>query len=506
MHRRGNVELFRGTRPHRKILFVTPEIEDFVKVGGLGAVAAALPRALSKWYDVRVLIPGYRQVVAAGNEIEIVGRIAASAGLPACELGKTEAADGLVIYVLLCPELYERDGTPYGDAANVDWCDNDVRFARLSLAAADLAMGLADPDWAADLLHVNDWPTALAPAYLAWRGATIPSILTIHNLAYQGLFSQDCLARIGAPDSAFDIEGMEFYGRASFLKAGISYASHVTTVSETYAKEITTPEFGCGFDGLLRLRAGQSRLTGIVNGIDESWQPETCPDLASGFAPGDWKNRQVNSDCVRRNFGLGVSRGPLFGLVSRLVHQKGIDLVVSATQTITAAGGQIVITGSGEGHFETALRELAVRHPHAVGFRGGFDEGEARRIFAGSDFLLMPSRFEPCGLSQMYAQRFGSLPIAYRTGGLAETIEHGRTGILFDEPTLGSFLGGICNAFEAFAAKRRLNRMRLAAMNRKFDWEDPAHAYDTLYGRIIGNRPSVLSDAALIDTPLAAAG
>jgi starch synthase len=475
-------------RPNRKILFVTPEIDDFVSVGGLGAVSAALPRVLAKWCDVRVLVPGYPQVLAACENMIVVGALPAFASLPACEIGRTETYDGLVIYILLCPELYEREGTPYGDKFNIDWTDNDLRFARLGLAAAELATGTVDQTWSADLLHVNDWPAAFAPAYLAFRGVSLPSILTIHNLAYQGLFPRAALKRIGAPESAFNVEGLEFYDQLSFLKAGIYYASHVTTVSETYAKEITRPEFGCGLDGLLRTRASQFRLTGIINGIDESWEPQTCPQLASRFAPGDWKGKETNTRSVRRTFGLAVTRGPLFGLVSRLVHQKGIDLVMSAAETIAAAGGQLVVIGTGEPRLEASLIELASRYPQAIGAQIGFDDGIARRIFAGSDFMLMPSRYEPCGLSQMYAQRFGSLPIAHRTGGLAETIDHGRTGFLFDDPSPASFLGGICKAFETFAAKRRLNRMRLAAMHRTFSWEHPAQAYDSLYSRMIGNK------------------
>ena len=491
--RGGEVEsLGLGKVPPRKILFVTPEIEDFVKVGGLGAVAAALPRALARWCDVRVLIPGYRQVVEKCAGISIVGEFHACAALPACKLGRVSTPDGLTIYVLICPELYEREGTPYGDACNVDWPDNDIRFARLSLAAAELATGNGDRTWAADLLHVNDWPTALAPAYLAFRGISLPSILTIHNLAYQGLFGRDSLARIGAPESSFSIDGLEFFNQLSFLKAGIFYSSHITTVSATYAKEITTPEHGCGLDGLLRQRAAKFQLTGIINGIDNSWEPETCSDLTASFAPGDWKGKDKNSRSLRKNFSLAVSRGPLFGLVSRLVHQKGIDLVVAAAPMIAAAGGQLVITGVGEARFEAALRDLAARHPGSIGIDIGFNEGQARRIFAASDFLLMPSRFEPCGLSQMYAQRFGSLPVASRTGGLIETIEHGRTGILFDEPSLESFMGGICRAFEAFAVKRRLYRMRLAAMSRSFSWDIPARTYDSLYGRVIGNRRPII--------------
>jgi starch synthase len=319
---------------------------------------------------------------------------------------------------------------------------------------------------------------------MTWRGWQIPSILTIHNLAYQGLFSRDTLARIGAPQNSFHIDGVEFYDKVSFLKAGIVYASHLTTVSETYAQEITTPEFGCGLDGLLRLRAERKQLTGILNGIDESWDSRTCPDLASPFDAGNWKGKRANANHLRRTFGLALSRGPLFGLVARLVHQKGVDLVLSAAETIVEAGGQIVVTGTGEGRFERALQDISRRFPDSIGVTIGFDDGEARRIFAGSDFTLMPSRFEPCGLSQMYAQRFGSLPIGHRTGGLAETIEDGKTGFLFRQASIEAFLGAICRAFSTFGSKSQLNAMRHNAMARAFSWQNSAGDYAALYRRV----------------------
>ncbi len=290
-----------------RILYATPEMADFVKTGGLGEVAGALPRALRRHYDVRVLIPGYASVLAGLQGLTIVARLGAFAGVPACDLGYGTTPDGLGVYVLIAPDLYVRDGTPYGDARG-DFGDNDLRFARLGRAAAELAAGL-DPFWSADLLHLNDWQTALAPAYMAWLGIRRPSVLTIHNLAYQGLFPREHLGRIGAPDYAFQMDGVEFYGQLSFLKAGLYHASHVTTVSDTYAREITTPEGGCGLDGLLRTRAAQGRLTGILNGIDESWDPRTDPHLATPFEADDWKGKRANADEVRKQFGMAVSRG-----------------------------------------------------------------------------------------------------------------------------------------------------------------------------------------------------
>ncbi|MBH3437523.1 glycogen synthase GlgA [Pseudomonas luteola] len=470
----------------KRILFVTPEITDFVKAGGLGEVSAALPRALSSKHDVRVLIPGYRPVMdAIRDEMQIVGRIPALAAMPACDIARVDQEDGLVIYVLVCPELYERPGTPYADTHGADWVDNHIRFGRLASAAADLAAGTASIRWCPDLLHLNDWQTGLAAGYVQWRGLKTPSVMTIHNLAYQGVFPRYCMADLGIPAEAFSIDGLEYYGKISFLKAGLSYASHITTVSQTYAKEITTPEFGCGLEGLLQVKTRQGKLSGILNGIDEGWDPCNDPHLCQSFSPYDWAGKQANAERIRKDFGLEVSEGPLFAVVSRLVHQKGIDLTIEAVDHIISRGGQLVIIGCGEPAVERAVNELSKRYKGRVGVHVGFCETEARRMFAGSDFLLMPSRFEPCGLSQMYAQRFASLPIARRTGGLADSIEDGVTGFLFDKHTLESYTKSIDRAFEVFERKDLLQAMRRRAMNGPFYWSQSAQPYDELYQSLL---------------------
>ncbi|MCW5734191.1 MAG: glycogen synthase GlgA [Enhydrobacter sp.] len=465
-----------------RILFAASEFEDFVRVGGLASVSAALTRALKLNYDVRVMLPGFRSVLNGLTSTSRVAHCKREGHFPAHSIVQGRSADGLSIYAIDCAELYERDGTPYSDAQGRDWHDNDVRFALLASAAARLAAGQLDPNWRADVVHANDWQTALIPAYLSWMGSNVPSLLTIHNLAYQGLFSPETLQRIGAPDSAFQIDGVEFYGKVSFLKAGIYYANHLTTVSKTYANEITTPEQGCGLEGLLAQRSREGRLSGILNGIDESWDPRSCSALVPPFAAGEWGGKQANADHVRREFGLALSKGPLFGLVARLVHQKGIDLVASAADTIVEAGGQIVITGRGEPHLERALEDARRRHPESIAVALDFDDSQARRIFAGSDFTLMPSRYEPCGLSQMYAQRFGSLPIGYRTGGLSDTIVDGKTGFLFKRCSADGLLGAVCRAFATFGAKSRLHSMRKLAMAQPFGWEESARAYRNVYG------------------------
>src|SRR5260221_8348755 len=391
-------------------------MDDFIRVGGLAAVSAALPRALRPWGDVRVLLPGYRHVVEQFLHIQVVGQCAPLAEMPACSLGLASTRDGLPVYILLCPQLYDRPGNPYGDTSGRDWPDNDVRFGRFASAAAELAAGTLDKNWAADLVHVNDWQAALVPAYLAWNATRIPTILTIHNLAYQGLFPKESLRRIGAPEDSFHIDGLEFYDKLSFLKGGIVYASHLTTVSETYAREITTSELGCGLEGLLRRRSDAAQLTGILNGIDESWDPRVCAQLAQPFGVGDCERKRANSDYVRHQFGLAVSRGPIFGLVARLVHQKGVDLVLSAADEIIEAGGPVIVTGSGEAAIEQGFISAPPPRPAAIWVGIGFNDGQARRIFAGSGFTLMPSPVEACRLRPMYAPRIRSLPISHQTG------------------------------------------------------------------------------------------
>ncbi|WP_445262132.1 glycogen synthase GlgA [Pseudomonas sp. EA_35y_Pfl2_R111] len=470
--------------PKRRILFVTSEFADLIKVGGLGDVSAALPRALSAQHDIRVLIPGYRQVLESGRTLRIVGHIKGLAALPACKIGRLDLADGLIVYVLLHPALFDRTGSPYGDPQGHDWPDNHIRFASLGLAAAEIAMGQAGIHWRPELVHANDWPAAMAPAYMTWRKAKVPSLLTIHNLAYQGICDMQCSAELAIPADACGMEGMEFYGKLSFLKAGICYANHVTTVSHTYAQEITTADFGCGLEGMLQAKVKAGQLSGIINGIDATWEPASDPHLVQGFSMDQWQGKQANAAYVEQLFGL-ASDGPLFGVVSRLVQQKGIDLTLQIADQIVNNGGRLAVIGRGEAELETAMEELARRYPGRVGVHIGFNETDARRIFAGSDFLLMPSRFEPCGLSQMYAQRFASLPIARRTGGLADTIEDGVTGFLFNEASVDSYQGAIRRALSIYQHPELLNAMRCRAMRAPLLWQQSVKPYDRLYRQLL---------------------
>jgi starch synthase len=478
---------FASAKKKRNILFVTSEYADLIKVGGLGDVSAALPKALLKRNDIRVVIPGYKQVIESGHKITIMGDIPAFASLPACKLGRMQINNaGPIIYVVISPELYEREGNPYTDTQGKDWSDNPIRFARFSLAAAEISRGIAALNWQPELVHAHDWPAALTPAYMTWQNQKTPSVFTIHNLAHQGLCAPHAITELGLSPEAFTLESMEFYGQLSFLKAGINYASHVTTVSETYAREITLPKFGCGLEGLLKQKLDQGLLSGITNGIDESWEPGSDPHLVEGFALRQWQGKRANTRYVEQLFDLPASDAPLFAVVSRLAHQKGLDLTLRIADTIINAGGRIVVMGCGEAKLERELVRLAQRHPQNVGVHIGFNEPDARRIFAGSDFLLMPSRFEPCGLSQMYAQRFGSLPIAHRTGGLADTIDDGLSGFLFSELSVNSYRHAVQRALNVFQHPNLLCAMRCHAMNSPQYWKESVLPYDHLYRRLLG--------------------
>jgi starch synthase len=466
------------SRARPKILFATSEIADFVQTGGLAAVSASLPRALRPACDVRIVLPGYRSVLAKAPALTLVESLPGHAGLPPCTLASCTLADGLVVYLVLCDELYARDGAPYADPGGREHPDNDLRFARLSLAVAEIAERGAGR-WRPDVVHLNDWPTALAAGYLAWRGVRTPALLTIHNLAHQGLFPAERTGALGVPADAFGIEGVEFYGKLSFLKAGLVYARRVTTVSETYAGEIVGPEHGCGFEGLLAKLAREGRLSGVLNGLEAEWDPRADRNCPYVFDPQRWKGRYA--DFVRGRFGLSLARAPLFAFVARFAHQKGVDLVIEAAARIVEQGGQIVAVGEGEREAERGLLDIARRFPDAVGVCVGFEASLARAIFAGADFLLMPSRYEPCGLSQMYAQKFGALPIAHRTGGLAETVFDGRTGFLFG-PAEGAALDvAVRRALALYQNPREFSAMRRAAMALDFSWRRSAERYADLY-------------------------
>lgn len=480
-----------------RVLFVTSECAGLIKAGGLGEVSAHLPHALRQaGVDIRIMMPAYQDVVARlerrGQQIEWRGRLPGSAGIPSCRIGESFTPGGVPIYLVSTPELYDRPGSPYGRPEGGDWPDNHMRFARLSLAAAQLAEGRARMDWVPDLVHANDWPGGLTSAYLNWSGTYIPTVMTVHNVAYQGICDAGQRDALGIPDSAFAIEGVEFHGSISFLKAGIFYSSHVTTVSPNHAKEIATEAFGAGLHGLIQTKSARGEVSGIANGIDESWDPASNPNLSRNFDADDLEGKRTLAGDVREVLCLEPSDGPLFGVVSRLVHQKGLDLVVDAADHIVDSGGQIALLGMGDPKVEQMLHDMSRRNRKNIGVLIGYSAAMEHRILGGSDFCLMPSRFEPCGLTQMHAQRYGALPIAHATGGLSDTIEDGRTGFLFSEYSTDGLRDACARAFDAFSEEDRLEEMRQAAMARSFSWSEAAAHYRELYGDLIAPKRTTL--------------
>ncbi|HZQ72430.1 MAG TPA: glycogen synthase GlgA [Burkholderiales bacterium] len=462
-----------------RVLFVTSECAPLTKTGGLGDVSAALPAALRELgVDVRVLLPGYRAVLRAQVH---AGPAAAFrvAGFD-CRLLESRLPDGVPVYLLDCPPLYGREGGPYQSAEGVDWPDNALRFGVLSAAAALVAQGRGPSGWHADLLHCNDWPAALAPAY----APDCPSLLTIHNLAFQGNFAPDVLHPLGLPPELYAPERAEFYGKLSFLKAGIVCAHAIATVSPTYAAEIRTEEFGCGLHGVLERR--KAELHGILNGIDtREWDPATDLRIEQNYDAGSLERKAANKAALQRRLGLAANPAvPLLGVVGRLTHQKGIDLIASAADELAALPAQLAILGKGEREHEIAVAACAARHPGRIAAAIGFNEDLAHAIEAGADVFLMPSRFEPCGLNQMYSQRYGTLPVARATGGLVDTITDGETGFLFRPAETAALVGAVRRALEVHARPAQWRALQRAAMARNFSWSAAARQYAALYRRL----------------------
>jgi starch synthase len=475
-----------------RVLFVASECAPLTKTGGLGDVAAALPAGLrALGLDARVLLPAYREVRAALPDARALGRVPASAGLPAAELLSAQHPNGVPLLLLACPELFDRGGGPYLDPSGRDWPDNARRFGLLSRVAALLATTDSPCPWQCDILHCNDWQSALAPAYLHWRGRPAgASLVTIHNLAYQGIFPREDLAMLGLPPQSFAVEGVEFHGQLSFLKAGLFHAQRISTVSPTYAREIQSEPLGFGLHGLLATRSGE--LEGILNGIDpDAWNPATDPCLEATYDAATLARKALNTRALRSRFGLDDSPGqPLLGVVSRLVPQKGIDLVVEAAARLLALPAQLIVLGTGDAGIERSLATLAAREPGKVAVIRGFDEALSHRIEAGADVFLMPSRFEPCGLNQMYSQRYGTPPVVRRTGGLADSVVDctpdslaagTATGFVFQQPTAGALGAAVERAVNVWRKPDAWRRLQQNAMARDFAWTASARRYRDLY-------------------------
>jgi len=481
-----------------KILSVASEIFPLIKTGGLADVTGALPGALAaENLEVHSLVPAYPAVLAALAQAATVAEWPDFFGGPARILAGTSA--GLALFALDAPHLYGRSGNPYVAPDGQDWPDNPQRFAALAYAAALIGRG-AVPGFVPDVVHAHDWQAGLAPAYLHYAGGARPAtVMTVHNLAFQGQVPAGLLAALRLPPHAYAIDGVEYYGAIGMLKAGLALSDRITTVSPTYAEEICSPAGGMGMGGLLRARAGV--LTGILNGIDtKAWDPSADPYLPSPFTAASLDKRAANKAALQARLGLAPRPGALlFGVISRLTHQKGMDFLLANLRGLLAHGAQLAVLGSGDADLEQALAEAQGDHPSRVAVASGLDEELAHLMQAGSDAILVPSRFEPCGLTQLCALRYGALPVVSRVGGLADTVidanEAARaagvaTGIVFAPATAGGLRHALHRAASLWADHGDWVRLQRAAMEADVGWTTPARKYAALYRESVRARQS----------------
>lgn len=476
-----------------KVLFTASEMFPVVKTGGLADVVGALPLALEEQgIEVRTMLPAYPGVADA---VEGLGPWTSlgdplGAGEARLALGRL-AGTGATVWLLDSPALYDRKGGPYLDGDGVDWYDNHLRFAQLSRAAALVCEAGDLIGWRPEVLHAHDWQSGLAPAFVGFRAGRRPAtVFTIHNPAFPGNFPAEVLEDVGLPRHSFALEGVEFHGKVSFLKAGIHYADRVTTVSPTFAREMLTPRNGFGFDGVLRARAAD--LRGILNGIDYGiWNPKTDPRIPRPFDARTVEAKAENRVHLRKRFGLPeVDDTPVIGIVSRFTEQKGIDLILDALPKILAMGTQLVVLGSGEARLEKAFAAAARANRRRIGVELKYDEDLAHLIQAGADMLLVPSRFEPCGLTQICALRYGTIPIVRRTGGLADTVtdidsRNGGTGFLFDAETADELAHAVLRAVAVFRTSGKWRTLQRRAMAQDFSWGRAADEYIDLYYEVV---------------------
>lgn len=469
-----------------RVLFAVSECAPLIKTGGLADVAGALPTALAAYGDeVRTLLPGYRAVLSQLGNTKVVETFDNLFGGPAKLLACNVA--GLDLLVIDAPHLYDRDGGIYSDATGGDWSDNPERYAALSYVAATIADTGAG-GWTPEIVHGHDWQAGLTPEYLHVNGSKVPFVFTVHNIAFHGNTGADRLEALGLSKSRFDADHFEFWGQVSALKAGLMGAAKITTVSQTYAEELLTPEFGMGMDGVLQHR--QSDLTGIVNGIDETvWNPATDPNIRP-FKTAAGKT--ANKKALRETFGLGAADGPLCVLVSRLTEQKGIDLLLAALPALLDHGGQVALLGSGDPKLEGALLDAAKKHKN-LSVKIGYDEALSHQMMAGADVVLVPSRFEPCGLTQLYGLRYGALPLVALTGGLADTVINASpaalatksaTGLQFFPITAQALANAFARLLGLYGQPKVWKTMQRNAMKQPVGWETSAAEYHSIYASL----------------------
>ena len=479
-----------------RVLFVSAEAFPLAKTGGLADVSGALPAVLSRLgADVRIMLPGYSEALDLAHHMNIVG----TCELPEGRLLMGRMPDSNVPVILFdAPDLFRRGGDLYQDDDGQDWPDNDRRFAAFCRAAALVALGRTTLGWRPQIVHANDWHAGMVPAFLRYSGETPPkTVFTIHNLAFQGNFPLTAFPYLGLPVEVLSSDGIEFYKQVSFLKAGIRYADRLTTVSPTYAREILTPEHGCGLDGLLRSRAAD--LVGILNGVDYNvWDPANDAELPHRYSADDLAGKDDCKAALRREMGLPhCADVPTIAYVNRLTSQKMADVVLDVLPRLVANGAQVVVHGEGDCSFEGRFSSMAHARPANLAVRLGYSEALAHRIIGGCDLSLTPARFEPCGLTTMYAMRYGALPVTRTVGGLVDTVEdagvvkaepNGGSGFTFGEATADGLERCLVRAASWYRDNSAWKRLQRHAMVRDFGWERSARRYLGVYATLLDER------------------
>lgn len=473
----------------KKVLFVTSEVYPLIKTGGLADVSGSLPMALEALgHDVRIVIPAYADVLTSlgdlpskrinqsGGEVEIF-----EAKLP---------GSSIPVWLVSNRGTFDRSGNPYLSESGKSWPDNAERFALLCRVVVEIAMNRLGLGWKPQIVHCNDWQTGLIPALLQDESDRPATVFTIHNLAYQGLFSQELFSKLGLPQRFWSYNSLEFYNQLSFLKGGLVYADRINTVSPNYAAEIQGKEFGCGMEGLLKQR--KDRLSGILNGIDEvAWNPAKDFLIPNTFELSDMSGKEKNKSALQKHFDLNMdAEVAVVAMVGRTVQQKGIDLVIEVMPKLMELPLQLVVLGGGEKKYEHTLQNWHILYPDRIALKVGYDEPLAHLIEAGSDMFLMPSRFEPCGLNQMYSQRYGTVPIVRCVGGLADTVEDANptnlelgiaSGVVFHQTNAEDLLRAIIRALDLFKNKDQWKNIQRAGMRKDFSWKQSARKYLDLY-------------------------
>jgi len=491
------------------ILFCTSEAYPLIKTGGLADVSGSLPKALLQLeHDIRLVLPAYPSVVEKVEALSQLARLTlVGSDAPVRILSGRLPGSEIPLYLVDAPAFFNRPGNPYVRTDGRNWPDNAERFALFARACVALALGRADPAWQPQLVHCNDWQTGLVPALLTQEPQRPATLFSIHNLAYQGLFPATTFKTLALPDSLWSIDGLEFHNMLSFIKGGIASADWVTTVSPTYAREIRETEYGYGLEGLLQYRA--ANLTGILNGIDaDAWNPTTDDWIARRYDVHTLQHKLFNKFTLQRDHGLPVSSQPmLLAYIGRLVEQKGVDLILESIDALAEHPVQLIMLGSGERVLEQQLQTAAKRYPKQLAVQISYDEQLAHRIEAGADALLMPSRYEPCGLNQMYSQLYGTIPIVRRTGGLADSVvdfnqqtlnAHSATGFCFDGDTPEALLATCLGALSLYRDQRvDWWKLVIAGMKRDFSWTESAARYNELYIHLVSKRPQGSAQAPM---------